>query len=56
MSSKILMSYMEDDYKIKPFSIIFLKMNTYVKSYDGETIWIYFLIEDDEMFKKIHLE
>ena len=23
-----------------------------VKSYDGQTKWIYFLIEDDDLFKK----
>ena len=25
---------------------------TYVKSYDGQTRWMYFLIEDDELSKK----
>ena len=27
-------------------------MNTYIKSYDGGTKWMYFLIEDEELLKK----
>ena len=28
------------------------KVSTYVKSYDGETKWLYFLIEDDNLLEK----
>ena len=28
------------------------KASAYVKSYDGHTKWIYFLIEDDELLEK----
>ena len=28
------------------------KMSAYVKSYDGQTKWMYFLIEDDELLEK----
>ena len=28
------------------------KTSAYVKSYDGQTKWVYFLIEDDDLFKK----
>ena len=28
------------------------KTNVYVKSYDGQTKWIYFLIEDDDSLNK----
>ena len=28
------------------------KTSTYVKSYDGQTKWIHFLIEDDELLEK----
>ena len=28
------------------------KTSAYVKSYDGQTKWMYFLIEDDELFEK----
>ena len=27
-------------------------MNAYVRSYDSETEWVYFLIDDKEVFKK----
>ena len=29
-----------------------LKGTFYVKNYDGQTEWVYFLIEDDEFLKK----
>ena len=29
-----------------------LKTSTYVKSYNGETKWIYFLIENDDLLEK----
>ena len=29
-----------------------LKTSAYVKSYDGQTKWIYFLIEDDDLLEK----
>ena len=28
------------------------KITTYVKSYDGQTKWIYFLVKDDDLFGK----
>ena len=28
------------------------KTSAYVKSYDGHTKWIYFLIEDDDLLEK----
>ena len=37
------MGYMDDDYKIKPLHIYFLKTSTYPKIYDGGTKWMYFL-------------
>ena len=40
---------MADDYRIKPISIILPRTSTCVKSYDGETKWMYFSIEDDEL-------
>ena len=39
------------DYKIKPFSIVLPKTRAYVKSYNGETKWMYFLIEDEKLLK-----
>ena len=31
------------------------KTSAYVKSYDGQTKWMYFLIEDDELLENIIL-
>ena len=38
-----------DDYSIKPFTIILSKSSVYMKSYDGRTKWMYFLIEEEEL-------
>ena len=47
---------MYDDYKIKPLYIILPKTRAYVwlqtRGYDGQTEWIYFLIEDDDLLEK----
>ena len=32
-----------DGYKIKPLHIMLSKMSVYVKSFDGQTKWLYFL-------------
>ena len=29
------------------------KTSAYIKSYDGQTKWIYFLTEDDNLLKKV---
>ena len=34
-----------------PFIIIFPKLSAYIESFDGETKWMYFLVEDDELLK-----
>ena len=31
------------------------KSSTYVKSYDGQTKWMYFLIEDDDLLNKYNI-
>ena len=41
-----------NDHKIKPMHIAFPKTSAYVKSYDGQTKCMYFLIEDDCLFEK----
>ena len=43
---------MYDGYKVKPLLIVLTKTSAYVKSYDGQTNWMYFLIEDDDLFEK----
>ena len=49
---KYFIGYMVDYCKIKPLCISLLKTSAYVKIYDGETKWIYFLTEDGELLKK----
>ena len=44
--------YLYDDYKSKPLHIMLPKAKVYVKSYDGRTKWMYFLIEGDELLEK----
>ena len=42
---------MYNDHKIKPLHIMLPKTNAYVKSYNGQTMFMYFLIEDDDFLK-----
>ena len=42
---------MYDDYKVTSLHIKLSKRNAYVKNYDGQTKWIYFLIEDDNLLE-----
>ena len=44
---KYFIGYEDDDHKIKPLRIKLPKPSAYVKSYDGETKWMYFFIEND---------
>ena len=46
---------MYDDYKVKPLHKKLPKTSEYVKSYDEQTNWMYFLIEDDNLLEKILL-
>ena len=43
---------MRNDKKVKPFHIIIPKTSAPVKSFDGQTKWIYFLIEGDKLLEK----
>ena len=43
---------MYNDSKVKPLHIVLPETSAYVKSYDGQTKWMYFLIEDDDLLKK----
>ena len=38
--------------KVKPLNITLPKTSADVKSYDGETKWSYFFIDDDDLLKK----
>ena len=41
-----------DNHKVRPLHIILPKTTAYVKNYDEQTKWMYFLIEDDDLFEK----
>ena len=43
---------MDHDYKVYPFSIILPKTRAYVKGYDGESKYVYILIEEDDLLKQ----
>ena len=43
---------MHDDYKTKPLFIMLPKTRVYVKRYDGQTKWMYFVIVDDDALEK----
>ena len=48
---KYFTGYLYDNHKVKPLHIMLPKTSAYVKSYDGRTKWMYFLIEDDDVTK-----
>ena len=46
---KYFSDYLYNGNKLEPLNIMLPKTSAYVKSYDGETIWMYFFIEDDDL-------
>ena len=44
---------MINDNKVKSLHIMFPKTSAYVKVYDGQTKWMYFLSEDGDLLEKI---
>ena len=49
---KYFIGYLHNDDKVKPLHIMTTKTSAYVKSYDGKTKWMYFMIEDDDLLEK----
>ena len=45
---KYLTGYLYNDHKVKPLHIMLPKTAAYVKSYDGQTKYMCFLMEDDD--------
>ena len=43
---------MYDNLKVKPLKKCFLKQALMLKKYDGQTKWMYFLIETDDLLEK----
>ena len=52
VSSKYFIVCLCNDHKVKPLHIMLPKARFHVKSYDGQTKWMYFLIEDDDLLEK----
>ena len=49
---RYFIGYLYNGNKVKPLNIVLSKTSTYVKSYDGQTKWMYFLIGDDDLLEK----
>ena len=49
---KYFIGYLLHNYKVKPLHIMPPKTTDYVKSYDGQTKWMYLLMEDDDILEK----
>ena len=43
---------MYNDHKVKTLHMMLPKTSAYVKSYDEQTKWVYFLIEGDNLLEK----
>ena len=50
---KYFIGYLYNDDKVMPLRIMLPKTSLYVKSYKGQTKWMYFLIEGDDLLKTI---
>ena len=48
---KYFIGYLFDNHKAKPLHIMLPKTTAYVKCNDGQTKWMYFLIEDDDLLE-----
>ena len=49
---KYLIGYLYNDHKVNLLHIMLPKTSAYVKSYDGKTKWMYFLIENEDLLEK----
>ena len=49
---KYFISYLYNDHKPKPLYKMLLETTAYIGSCDGQTKWMYFLIEDNDLLKK----
>ena len=51
-NQKCFIGYLYDNDKIKSLHIILPKTTAYVKRYDGQTKWMYFFLEEDDLLQK----
>ena len=52
---KYCIGYLYNGNKVKTSHIMLPKTSAYVKLYDGQTKWMYFLIKDDDILENIIL-
>ena len=50
---KFFIDYLFNVCKVKPLYMMLSLTSTYVKRSDGETKWIHFLIDDDDLLKNL---
>ena len=46
---------MHNDHKVRPLHIMLPQTSAYVKRYGGQTKWVSFLIEDDDLLEKYNI-
>ena len=46
---------MFNDHKVRPLHVMLPKTSAYVKSYNRQTKWMYFLIEDDDLSERYNV-
>ena len=51
-NNKYFFIYLYDGSNVRPLNVILPRTSTYVKSYDGQAKYIYFLIEDGDLLGK----
>ena len=49
---KYFIGYLYNDNKVKPLHKMLPTISIFLKSYDGQTKWMYFLIEHDDLFEQ----
>ena len=49
---KCFIGYLYNDHKVKSLWIILSKTSAYVKGYHGQTKWMYFLTENNDLSEK----
>ena len=52
-NDKYFVGYLYNDNKVKPLNIMLPKTSAYVKSYAGQSKWMFFLIENGDLLEKI---
>ena len=52
---KYFVGYLYNDDKVQPLHIMLPKTSAYVKSYNGQTKWMYFSVEDDDLLEKYNI-